>query len=281
MSAQLIISGEIDPFGRSVPDFIVGVRHSVFEWCMIYTDRHPGIAADALFRSGDYNEPTIKGMDARLTQLGAVEKWRGTELGASGGTTHNPGDLDPGPEFCAEIGAPVQFDAPKAVKLAFMPRLSIYPHTDDPAWVSNEVYRELVTGIKGGGVAAEKATHCRDDPALPDYTLFVIHRDPVLDIARRRGDAGSLVSGILAECQANAPKPSAANQRDAYELRLAEFQKDGRIPPLQTSRKTGVQGDREWAAENGVRRQQIERWRQEILGEKAPRRGRPRNSAQE
>jgi hypothetical protein len=34
-------AGGTDVFGRSVNQFIKGDTHSIFEWCMIYTDRHP------------------------------------------------------------------------------------------------------------------------------------------------------------------------------------------------------------------------------------------------
>lgn len=61
-----------------------------------------------------------------------------------------------------------------------------------------------------------------------------------------------------------------------YERRVADFRERCRVPPLQTT-KDGEQGDREWAAANGVPRDDIEAWRRELLGEKAPGRGRPRN----
>jgi hypothetical protein len=34
-------AGGTDPFGHRVHPFIVGDTHTIFEWCMIYTDRHP------------------------------------------------------------------------------------------------------------------------------------------------------------------------------------------------------------------------------------------------
>jgi hypothetical protein len=71
--------------------------------------------------------------------------------------------------------------------------------------------------------------------------------------------------------------PSNRKAKAAYQHRIAEFWKRGSPPPLDTT-KGGVMGDRQWAVKHGVPRADIMDWRRELLGERAPRRGRPRNS---
>lgn len=69
-------------------------------------------------------------------------------------------------------------------------------------------------------------------------------------------------------------KAAAPEQRLAYKRRIAEFQKAGRTPPIQTTADGKEQGDREWAASNEVPRSVVEAWRREMLPKK-PSRGRP------
>jgi hypothetical protein len=46
MSDQVIIPGETDEWSRhKIPAFVIGERHTVFEWCWIYVDRNPAMAA--------------------------------------------------------------------------------------------------------------------------------------------------------------------------------------------------------------------------------------------
>ncbi len=72
-------------------------------------------------------------------------------------------------------------------------------------------------------------------------------------------------------------KTSARTDRATYEKRIADFRKlYGRDPPIQST-KSGLQGDREWAAANGISRPEIAKWRLELLGRKIG--GRPRNEA--
>jgi hypothetical protein len=71
-------------------------------------------------------------------------------------------------------------------------------------------------------------------------------------------------------------KAGAHSNISSYEKRVAEFrERCRRDPPIQTA-KNGLQGDREWAAANGVSRSDIGKWRGELLGRRP--RGRPRNS---
>lgn len=78
---------------------------------------------------------------------------------------------------------------------------------------------------------------------------------------------------MLAETELN-EKPA---RRAAYEMRVAQIRElHGRNPPIQTT-KGGLQGDREWAAANGISRPQSVKWRRELLERQS--RGRPKNSA--
>jgi hypothetical protein len=71
-------------------------------------------------------------------------------------------------------------------------------------------------------------------------------------------------------------RPASLDKRTTYEMRVAEIrQQCGRVPPLQTT-KSGLQGDREWAAANGIARAEIKKWRHDLLGRQS--RGRPKNS---
>ena len=76
MPDDMIIPGGFDEwFGHRWDDFAIGAEHTVFEWCMIYTDRHP-----AAFLGGDGRTATAKFQDIRLTLLGArgsnEPRWR-------------------------------------------------------------------------------------------------------------------------------------------------------------------------------------------------------------
>jgi hypothetical protein len=81
--------------------------------------------------------------------------------------------------------------------------------------------------------------------------------------------------GVRTE-EAPAPPPAVCveqTHRAAYVRRVAKFQKDhsGRNPPVQKT-KDGSEGDREWAANEGISRGEITRLRRELLKTK---RGRP------
>jgi hypothetical protein len=66
LADEIIIPGGVEEWsGRRVDDFGVGAEHTVFEWCMIYTERHP-----AAFLP-NRNSATVKDRDDRLTLLGA------------------------------------------------------------------------------------------------------------------------------------------------------------------------------------------------------------------
>jgi hypothetical protein len=55
-----------DLFGRRVRPFTIGNTHTIFEWCMIYTDRHPAAV------NPNYNGASLRDREFRLTVLGAT-----------------------------------------------------------------------------------------------------------------------------------------------------------------------------------------------------------------
>jgi hypothetical protein len=67
MPDEIIIPGGVEEWlGRRFDDFAVGAKHTVFEWCMIYTDHHPtAVLGD------DSRTATARFLDMRLTLLGA------------------------------------------------------------------------------------------------------------------------------------------------------------------------------------------------------------------
>jgi hypothetical protein len=63
MSDVIVVPGGEDAFGHRVPDFVVGNEHTVFEWCMVYSGRHPGFAP---------KDATVADRRQRLLSLGAI-----------------------------------------------------------------------------------------------------------------------------------------------------------------------------------------------------------------
>jgi hypothetical protein len=67
MADEIIIPGGFDEWSQHRwDDFVIGTEHTVFEWCMIYTDSHP-----AAFLGDDSRTATAEMQDVRLTLLGA------------------------------------------------------------------------------------------------------------------------------------------------------------------------------------------------------------------
>jgi hypothetical protein len=67
MPDEIIIPGGSDEWsGHRWDDFAIGAEHTVFEWCMIYTDRHP-----TPFLGDHSGTATAEMQDIRLTLLGA------------------------------------------------------------------------------------------------------------------------------------------------------------------------------------------------------------------
>jgi hypothetical protein len=64
MPDKIIIPGDFDEWARHRwDDFVIGAEHSLYEWCMIYTDRHPRAL-------GDDGTATAKMRNIRLELLG-------------------------------------------------------------------------------------------------------------------------------------------------------------------------------------------------------------------
>jgi hypothetical protein len=77
-------AGGTDPLGHRVHPFIIRDTHTIFEWCMIYTDRHPA----ALNPNND--GPTLRAKEFRLTLLGATGGGLRDVYGQPLGSPNNP-----------------------------------------------------------------------------------------------------------------------------------------------------------------------------------------------
>jgi hypothetical protein len=139
-------------FAISCTNFKVGDEHTVYEWCMIYAGRHPGVASA---------DPTVDGQKDRLEYLGAI--------------------------------API-VAGPITVTLA---EQDFKVDTRAHYRIANAVYQELVTGIRTGSLEPKRRSYLEDRPDELDPTLCVIGTDPILRIAERRGDGGSLIRTLL------------------------------------------------------------------------------------
>src|SRR5579864_2642296 len=140
MLGEVVISGGTDVWGGPYPCFPIADRHTVFEWCMIYTDQHPADGEKWLYRTGNHNETTVEAMQARKTILGALSPPPGQSI-------------------------------------------------DDRMRIANAVFHELADWIRSGSIPC-KSVYLDEAPCEIDYTLCVIDKGPVLDLARGRGDGG-------------------------------------------------------------------------------------------
>lgn len=196
MPDEIIIPGGVDDWWPShrFDDFRVGAEHTVFEWCMIYTDRHPAWLSN-------HNSATAKDRENRLTLLGAnwsnVPGWR------------------PHPTLDPKFGD----DPKKAPKI----------WDDERVFrTCNAVYQQLAGGITSGRLDA-KRVYLDDRPGELDPTLCVLDAAPVLAIARRCKDHGQFITRLLAVSD-NATAPpgteriaeATATDTDSIE-RLAEW----------------------------------------------------------
>jgi len=86
---------------RVVPPFVIGNAHTIFEWCMIYTDRHPAAVHP------DHNSPSAQDRDLRLNLLGAI-----------GGARNDPG-LHVLTEVYRELELDIERDRILPLKRAF------------------------------------------------------------------------------------------------------------------------------------------------------------------
>ena len=148
----IILEGNIGFENRNVPPLIVGNGHTVFEWCMIYADRHPAMLHP------NHNGASFRDMRNRLTLLGAT-----------------------GGEQRDAYGEPMR-------------------SRNDPEWQTmNEVFHELERDIERDRIIPLRRTFCDDAPSEFDPTRCLIGIEPVLAIARRRGDFGQTMAELLAK----------------------------------------------------------------------------------
>ena len=163
MSDQIIIPGGI-VLGHEIPGFAVADRHTVFEWCMIYTNDHPA-GTCVFFPDYDHSSPRLEDRHTRLQILGAA-------------------------------GSP-PYDA-------YRKPMGIPNNAKEQ--IRNSFYRELESAIGRGQITPLVAAYCDDDPDVFDATRCLIDAEPVLELARRRRDAGQYILALLARADV-AAKP--------------------------------------------------------------------------
>jgi len=143
-------AGGTDPLGHRVHPFIIGDPHTIFEWCMIYADRHPAVL------KSNYDGATLRDKEFRLTLLGAT-----------------------GAGLRDAYGQPMG------------------PPNDAEEQIRNEVYRELVRDIECGRIIPVRTAYCSDAPDVFDPTRCLVDIEPILAVARRRGDFGAAIAELL------------------------------------------------------------------------------------
>jgi hypothetical protein len=169
---MVIIPGGTDFFDRRFDDFVVGYKHSVFEWCKIFIDQNPNATWPILLSA------TANSRERRLTMLGAS---------GSNEPVVRPHPTEP--DVYAD-GTEEEFNEAVRITLTFC---------DDkaPFRTMNQVYQQLAEGIKTGRIQY-RPVYLDDQPGELDLTLCVIGRDPVFDIADRVGGYGRAIEEMLA-----------------------------------------------------------------------------------
>jgi hypothetical protein len=148
-------------------DFPVADMHTVYEWCMIYTDRLPGVAA---------MDATAEAQRERLQYLGAI-----------------------GPNLVFVIAdTPIMIADTTCRRVTPGKRIETLD-TSLHSRISNEVYQELAKDIETGKLKPERPVYLDDRPNELDPTLCVIGAAPILAIAERWGDGGERIQKLLAE----------------------------------------------------------------------------------
>jgi hypothetical protein len=106
--SKIIIPGGVNDWWPShrFDDFVVDDKHTVFEWCMIYTDRHP-----AVLRL-DYDRATAECQDYRLILLGALgtneATWRPHPTEADKGIWDDPAPYRISNEVYQDLAAAIR-----------------------------------------------------------------------------------------------------------------------------------------------------------------------------
>jgi hypothetical protein len=148
-------------------DFPVADMHTVYEWCMIYTDRLPGVAA---------MDATAEAQRERLQYLGAI------------GSNAVLVTADTSIMIADTTGR-------RVTPGRRTEKVDISLHYR----ISNAVYQELAKDIETGKLKPERPVYLDDRPNELDPTLCVIGAAPILAIAERWGDGGERIQKLLAE----------------------------------------------------------------------------------
>jgi hypothetical protein len=146
-------------------DFPVVDMHTVYEWCMIYTDRDPGVAA---------MDATAEAQRERLQYLGAI------------GSNAVLVTADTSIMIADTTGR-------RVTPGRRTEKVDISLHYR----ISNAVYQKLAKDIETGKLEPERPVYLDDRPNELDPTLCVIGVAPILKMAKRRGDGGQVIRRLL------------------------------------------------------------------------------------
>jgi hypothetical protein len=181
-------------YERRSPDFKVSIEHTVYEWCMFYICAKPHLVPI-------YEGTTVDDMNTRLRAIGALPAPNFTHFG---GQDKLP-NLRPG-------SAP----APGNKR-------------DPPFHICNEVFQTIRADIRANRLIPSKLAYCSDQPARFDPTMCVIGIAPVLEIARRRGDFGPTMAGLLAAHPNFSSERTGGPGRPSKGIHVIEAEFDRRI----------------------------------------------------
>jgi hypothetical protein len=174
---------------RRPPDFKVAIEHTVFEWCMFYICAKPNLVPIS-------KGTTVNDMNTRLRAIGAL----------------------PAPDFTHVLPN-------------LRPRSALGPknNRDPRLHICNEVFQTIQAEIRADGVIPRKLAYCSDQPAQLDPTMCVIHIEPILEIARRRGDFGPTMAGLLAAHPDVSSERTGGPGRPSKGIQVIEAEFDRRI----------------------------------------------------
>jgi hypothetical protein len=108
----ITLEGNIGFENRTVPPFVVGSAHTVFEWCMVYTDQHPaGLHPN-------HNSASFRDMRNRLTLLGATGGEQKDAYGEPMGARNDP-EWQTMNEVYRELAWDIERDRIRPLRLTF------------------------------------------------------------------------------------------------------------------------------------------------------------------
>lgn len=125
------------------------------------------------------------------------------------------------------------------------------PPNDPEEQIRNEVYRELVRDIERDRITPVKTAYCSDAPNVFDPTRCLLDIEPILAVARRRGDFGPTLADLLAQ---HGNKSRGEKSRSVPPSREKAFWPAARVAAC------------EWLTENGCpspgdgNQAEVERW---------------------